>query len=123
MADDARSGAFAVEDVDFEAFYQGQPAIKGVGVALDTPPWDIGEPQPALVALERSGTLRSPILDAGCGLGQNAVFLASQGHRVTGFDSAPTALARARELARARGVDLELVMADATRLDGSTTAS
>lgn len=118
MADDARSGAFAVEDVDFEAFYQGRPAISGADVALDAPPWDIGEPQPAVVDLERSGRLRSPILDVGCGLGQNAVHLAGRGHQVTGVDSAPTALSRARELAVARGVDVELVEADATRLDG-----
>jgi hypothetical protein len=37
---------------------------------------------------------------------------------LSGFDSAPTALARARELARARGVEVEIVEADATRLDG-----
>jgi SAM-dependent methyltransferase len=118
MSDDARRGNFTVEDVDFEAFYRGEPAVQGLEVAFDVAPWDIGEPQPALVALEQSGRLKSAILDAGCGLGENAMFLAGRGHRVTGFDGAATALARARDRALARGLDVEFVQADATRLEG-----
>lgn len=118
MSDNAHRGAFAVEDVDFEAFYRGQPIAEGVEIAFDLAPWDIGEAQPALVALEQSGILHSEILDAGCGLGENAVFLAERGYRVTGFDGSATALARARERALAGGVDVELVQADATRLEG-----
>jgi hypothetical protein len=32
-----------------------------------TAPWVIGEPQPAIVILERSGWIRGRVLDPGCG--------------------------------------------------------
>lgn len=38
-------------------------------------------------------------LDLGCGLGGDAIWLAQQGWRVSAVDVAPSALARARELA------------------------
>lgn len=118
MQDSSQGPTFAPEDFNFEALYQGKSPMHAVGDDLNVVPWDIGEPQPVLVGLEETGQLRSDILDAGCGLGDNALFLVERGYRVRGFDSAPTALERARERARARGIDLELVLADATRLEG-----
>ena len=39
--------------------------------------WDIGTPQPAIVALADAGLIRSPVLDVGCGTGENALLLRS----------------------------------------------
>ena len=51
-------------------------------------------------------------LDLACGEGRNAVWLAEQGWRVTGVDFSDVALAKARELAAARGVEADWVQAD-----------
>jgi SAM-dependent methyltransferase len=51
-------------------------------------------------------------LDLAAGEGRNAVWLAQGGWRVTAVDFAPAALAKARELADARGVPVEWVEAD-----------
>lgn len=57
-------------------------------------------------------------LDAGCGQGASAIWLASRGWRVTAVDIASTALARARERAELAGPDVasrvEWVHADLT---------
>ena len=83
-----------------------------------TPPWDIGEPQPAIVRLASQGTLAGPVLDAGCGTGENTLHLASLGLSVLGVDVAETALAIAREKASERELAVEFVAADALQLDG-----
>ncbi len=46
------------------------------------------------------------------GEGRNAVYLASLGHEVTGVDSSGVGLAKAQELAAARGVAITTVVAD-----------
>ena len=43
----------------------------------ETAPWDIPGPQPAIVGLEEAGEIRGSVLDAGCGTGENALYLAS----------------------------------------------
>lgn len=79
-------------------------------------PWDIGEPQPAVVRLASSGGFTGRVLDAGCGTGENALHLASLGLPVLGVDVAGTALAIARAAADDRGLDVEFAAADALRL-------
>jgi cyclopropane fatty-acyl-phospholipid synthase-like methyltransferase len=49
------------------------------------------------------------------GEGRNSVWLAGRGLRVTAFDPAPNAVAKARKLATARGVSVDFHLAD---LDG-----
>lgn len=101
-------------DVDYDAVYRGGQPV--TGVTFEQVPWDIGGPQPELVRLEESGGVLGEVLDIGCGPGDNATFLASRGHRVTGADGSETAIAQARERARTRGVDVEFQVADATSL-------
>lgn len=103
--------------LEFDAVYRGERP-PDTNLPFDFAPWDIGEPQPLLVELEREGHLRGEILDAGCGAGENALFLAGQGHHVTGFDFSPAGIEQARERAQAAGVQPEFVVEDATRLDG-----
>jgi SAM-dependent methyltransferase len=79
-------------------------------------PWDIGEPQPAVVHLASEGGFAGAVLDAGCGTGENALHVASSGLRVLGVDVAETALAIARDKAEDRGIDVEFVLADAFEL-------
>lgn len=89
----------------WDASYHGGP-----------PPWDIGRPQPAIERLVASGELVGPILDVGCGTGENALHLASSSFDVLGVDVAPTAIRAAREKARVRGITAEFTIADALRL-------
>jgi SAM-dependent methyltransferase len=81
------------------------------------PPWVIGEPQPAVIALERGGWVSGAVLDAGCGTGENTILLTRLGYDVLGIDFAPNAIAQAREIAAARGVDARFEVADAMDLE------
>ncbi|TDV57575.1 class I SAM-dependent methyltransferase [Actinophytocola oryzae] len=105
-------------DVDFEDVYQGRSLVPGAEVPIDVAPWDIAGPQPEVVALAESGAFRGAVLDAGCGLGENAIYLASRGLRVTGADGAETALRKARERAARAGVEVEFTQVDVTTFDG-----
>lgn len=88
----------------FEAAYQG------------TPPWDIGRPQPVLEQAADAGLVRGPVLDAGCGTGENALFFAARGFEVVGVDAVEVAVAAARAKAEARGLSAEFHVHDALHL-------
>lgn len=86
----------------FQTKYAGQP------------PWDIGKPQKVLVdAAER---ITGSILDVGCGTGENALFFASRGHKVTGIDFLAEPIERARHKAADRGLAATFLVMDALEL-------
>jgi SAM-dependent methyltransferase len=92
------------------------PSFEAIYQAGSAPPWDIGAPQPEVVRLADDGAFRGSVLDVGCGTGENALLLASRGLAVTGVDAAPSALAKARDKAAARGLEARFVAADALDL-------
>jgi cyclopropane fatty-acyl-phospholipid synthase-like methyltransferase len=92
----------SIDRAAFEGLYAG-PA-----------PWDIGRPQRQLMAI--ADRVTSPVLDAGCGTGEHALFLASRGHRVVGIDFVEEAIRRARAKAAERGLTVEFLVKDATAL-------
>ena len=81
-------------------------------------PWVIGEPQPAVVELERAGGIGGAVLDVGCGTGEHTIHLARLGYDVLGVDFAPAAIEQARANAERHGVRARFQVADALRLDG-----
>jgi cyclopropane fatty-acyl-phospholipid synthase-like methyltransferase len=86
----------------FESSYAGKP------------PWDIGKPQAAIA--ESVNLIISPVLDAGCGTGENALLLAASGHQVTGIDFVDEAIRMARRKATERGLTVEFQVKDAMTL-------
>jgi 2-polyprenyl-3-methyl-5-hydroxy-6-metoxy-1,4-benzoquinol methylase len=97
-------------------------------------PWDLyGRPQPPVHRAAKSGEFGSAgtaILDCGCGAGDNAIFLATCGFDVLGFDLSPSAVATAREraagavvaraIAQTKGGAVEIVHASAVELGASS---
>jgi SAM-dependent methyltransferase len=97
-AEDARSR--------FEALYERWPS------------WEIGRPQPAFVELATAGLIRGVVLDAGCGTGENALYLAALGLEVYGIDIAPSAIGMARARASERCCPAaRFLVGDALRLE------
>lgn len=125
-----------MEDVDRAAAdlaWEGQPVTH----SFDKNYWDqhwqerlpggsksmvIGPPNPHLVR-EIDDLVPGTALDAGCGAGAEAIWLASRGWQVTGADIADEALARAADGAAARGVadEVQWVRADLSTWEPDTT--
>ena len=89
---------------DFDVLYAG------------TPPWDIGRPQPAFLALAEAGALRGRVLDVGCGTGEHALLAAGLGLEATGVDLAAAAIAAAQAKAARRGLAVRFLVWDALEL-------
>ena len=81
--------------------------VEGI-YARNEAPWETGRPHPQLVAVADGVT--SPVLDAGCGTGEVGLFLAAQGHEVTGINFVEEAIRRARSKAAARGLKVEFLL-------------
>ena len=88
-------------------------------------PWDVRKPQPALEQLEREGKIRGRVLDAGCGFGDNGIYLACKGYKVVGFDFSPEAIEIAKHRAADAGVShlTEWVVADALNMKSSALSA
>lgn len=74
-------------------------------------PWDIGRPQRAFI--EAGDAIQGRVLDAGCGTGDLALWLAERGCTVTGVDFLEQPLAAARQKAAERGLAINFLKMDA----------
>ena len=83
-----------------------------VGYRLGKMMWDTQKPQPTLVDFEQLGRIGAKVLDIGCGAGDNAIYLASRGHKVHGIDLAAAAIARAKDSARKFGLSVDFQVAN-----------
>ncbi len=109
--------SFRPNPESFDRLYRGEAAFDGAPPPTGIP-WDIHQAQPRLMELEALGGISGEVLDIGCGLGDNAIYLASRGHSVTGLDGSPAAIEEARRRAAEAGVTVTFDVADATDLSG-----
>ncbi|MBM4073203.1 MAG: class I SAM-dependent methyltransferase [Planctomycetes bacterium] len=86
----------------FESLYAGQA------------PWDIGRPQKPFI--DESDQIDGSVLDAGCGTGDTALFLASRGYKVTGIDFLEEPIRRAKRKALEQNLPATFLVKDATAL-------
>lgn len=91
-SEDQPAGPQGVEPELFHQIYEGEA------------PWDTGRPQPAVLELIEDDAFRSPLLDLGCGTGENALRIAASGCKVLGVDLVPRAVELAKEKASTRSV-------------------
>ncbi len=80
------------------------------------PPWDAGGPRSAVVRLCDQGAFAGPVLDSGCGAGEDALEIAARGIEITGVDVAPTAIRQAKDKAASRGLAATFLVGDALQL-------
>jgi len=95
----------------------GPPDQRGFDeMYMGVPPWDIGRAQPEVVRLADAGGFAGPVIDVGCGTGENALELASRGLDVLGIDASPRAIGAATAKASERGSSAQFLVADALQL-------
>jgi cyclopropane fatty-acyl-phospholipid synthase-like methyltransferase len=87
---------------DFETMYVGRP------------PWDIGKPQKPFI--DAADQITGAVLDAGCGTGDTALFLASRGCKITGIDFLEVPIQRAKQKAAERGLTAIFLVKNALTL-------
>jgi cyclopropane fatty-acyl-phospholipid synthase-like methyltransferase len=86
----------------FENLYAGQPR------------WEIGRPQKAIIDV--ADQITGSILDSGCGTGENALFFAERGCKVTGIDFLAEPVTIAERKAAERGLTATFLVMDALAL-------
>lgn len=89
----------SVDAKHFKAMYAGLP------------PWDIGRPQRAFISVAEQ--VVGSILDVGCGTGENTLYFAERGHKVTGIDFLAGPIAAAKQKAAERGLTATFLVMDA----------
>jgi SAM-dependent methyltransferase len=75
-------------------------------------PWDVGKPQQAFIDV--ADQIHGSVLDAGCGTGDVALFLAGRGNKVTGVDYLEEPIRRARLKAAEQKLTVVFLVKDAT---------
>jgi|SRR3954468_18346756 hypothetical protein len=70
------TGASPYPDKDHRPTDARGTAILPDDLYASPPPWDIGRPQPAFLALVDEGHVTGRVLDAGCGTGQHTLMAA-----------------------------------------------
>jgi cyclopropane fatty-acyl-phospholipid synthase-like methyltransferase len=86
-------------------------------VYLGSPPWDIGRPQPSIVALAEAHKLAGRVLDVGCGTGEHALLAARHDCDAYGVDISSRAIEIAQGKAAERGLTAHFQVGDALHLD------
>jgi cyclopropane fatty-acyl-phospholipid synthase-like methyltransferase len=81
-------------------------------------PWDTGKPQQEFVAVAKQ--IAGAVLDAGCGTGENALFFAERGCKVTAIDFLAEPIERAKKKATQRGLSVNFLVQDALSLKDCT---
>ncbi len=81
------------------------------------PPWDIGRPQKEFIRLAEDGEISGRVLDVGCGTGENALYLAHLGYEVWGIDAVPSAIKKATEKAKKRGISINFLVCNVFKLE------
>ncbi|CAF5026458.1 unnamed protein product [Rotaria sp. Silwood1] len=76
--------------------------------------WEIERPQSAIIKLVEQGIFHGEILDIGCGIGDNAIYIASHTKNVniTDMDLVPKAIEVAREKAQKSNVNIQFEAID-----------
>jgi ubiquinone/menaquinone biosynthesis C-methylase UbiE len=83
---------------------------------LTPPPWDLGRPQPAFLALVEAGAIAGRVVDVGCGTGEHVLMCADQGLTAVGIDLAASALRIAETKAKERHLSARFLKMDARNL-------
>jgi len=74
-------------------------------------PWDAGQPDFNLIeTVIKNPVLRCKALDAGCGTGDNAIWLAQNGFQVIGTDISDIAIEKAKEKASKANVTCDFIV-------------
>lgn len=80
--------------------------------------WTAGTASPEIIKLVWDGVIApgARVLDVGCGIGSESVFMAARGMRVTAIDISPSAIETGKKLAAAYSVEVDFRCADALAL-------